>query len=88
MEGLLGRRPRPPPGSEPLFPYRAGNFPDALRVGKPKAGKRTAGRRGLARNVDALMAAVDALAETADERGKRFWGRLHDYAEAIAPELQ
>ena len=42
---------------------------------------------GGARNVDALFAAIDALAETADERGEAILGALYDYAEAIAPEL-
>lgn len=59
---------------EPLIPYRARNYPGALTPGKPKAGKRTAGRRGLARNADGLMAANDALAETADERGEAILG--------------
>ena len=31
------------------------------------------------------FAEIDALAETADERGEEILGALYDYAEAIAP---
>ncbi|MEO8249281.1 MAG: exodeoxyribonuclease I [Burkholderiales bacterium] len=41
---------------------------------------------GGARTVDALFAEIDALSETADERGEAILGALYDWAEQIAPE--
>ena len=75
-----------------LFRYRARNFPDTLTLDEAarweahRAARLLDGEGG-ARNVDALFAAIDALAETADERGEAVLGALYDYAEAIAPEL-
>lgn len=75
-----------------LFRYRARNFPDTLTIDEAarweahRAARLLDGEGG-ARNVDALFAAIDALAETADERGEAILGALYDYAEAIAPEL-
>jgi exodeoxyribonuclease-1 len=75
-----------------LLRYRARNFPETLlpderenweshRVARLLEGE------GGARNVDALFSAIDALSETADERGEAILGALYDYAEAIAPEI-
>lgn len=75
-----------------LFRYRARNFPDTLTIDEAarweahRAARLLDGEGG-ARNVDALFAAIDTLAETADERGEAILGALYDYAEAIAPEL-
>ena len=75
-----------------LFRYRARNFADTLtpeeaaRWEAHRAARLLDGEGG-ARNVDALFAAIDTLAETADERGEAVLGALYDYAEAIAPEL-
>ena len=75
-----------------LFRYRARNFPSTLtpeesaRWEAHRAARLLDGEGG-ARNVDALFAAIDTLAETADERGEAVLGALYDYAEAIAPEL-
>ena len=75
-----------------LFRYRARNFPNTLtpeesaRWEAHRAARLLDGEGG-ARNVDALFAAIDTLAETADERGEAVLGALYDYAEAIAPEL-
>ena len=75
-----------------LFRYRARNFPDTLTIDEAarweahRAARLLDGEGG-ARNVDALFAAIDTLAETADERGEAVLGALYDYAEAIAPEL-
>ncbi|MEC5213367.1 exodeoxyribonuclease-1 [Polaromonas sp. CG_9.5] len=75
-----------------LFRYRARNFPDTLTLDEAacwethRAARLLDGEGG-ARNVDALFAAIDTLAETADERGEAILGALYDYAEAIAPEL-
>jgi exodeoxyribonuclease-1 len=75
---------------ELLFRYRARNFPDTL--GEEEAERWEAHRvarllegEGGARNVDALFAEIDTLAETADERAEEILGALYEYAEAIAP---
>ena len=76
---------------ELLFRYRARNFPDTLnpedtaRWEAHRAARLLDGEGG-ARNVDALFAGIDALAQTADERGEAILGALYDYAEAIVPE--
>ena len=75
-----------------LFRYRARNFADTL---SPEEAERWEAHRaarlldgeGGARNVDALLAEIDALSETADVRGEEILGSLYDYAEAIAPEI-
>ncbi|MDB5868521.1 MAG: Exodeoxyribonuclease subunit [Polaromonas sp.] len=77
---------------ELVFRYRARNFPGTL---KPEENERWEAHRaarllegeGGARNVDALFAEIDALAQTADERGEAILGALYDYAESIAPEM-
>ena len=77
---------------ELLFRYRARNFPDSLT---PEEVQRWDAHRaaclfdgaGGARTVDQLFGEIDALSETADERGEAILGALYDYAEAIAPEL-
>lgn len=77
---------------ELLFRYRARNFIETLspeeaeRWKAHRAGRLLEGEGG-ARNVDALLAEIDALSETADERGEAILGALHDYAEAIVPEV-
>lgn len=77
---------------ELVFRYRARNFPqtlspeDAGRWEAHRAARLLEGEGG-ARNVDALFAEIDALAETADERAESILGALYDYAELIAPEL-
>ena len=77
---------------EMVFRYRARNFPGTLQP--EESGRWEAHRaarllegEGGARNVDALFAVIDALAETADERGEAILGALYDYAESIAPEV-
>jgi exodeoxyribonuclease I len=77
--------------AEIVFRYRARNFPASLSAEEAerweahRAARLLEGEGG-ARNVDALFAEIDALAETADERGEAILGALYDYAEAIAPE--
>ena len=41
---------------------------------------------GSARTIDELFAQIDALYESADERGEAILGALYDWAEAIAPD--
>jgi exodeoxyribonuclease I len=77
---------------ELLFRYRARNFLETLdaeeleRWEAHRAARLLEGEGG-ARNVDALFAEIDALAETADQRAEEVLGALYEYAEAIAPEV-
>ena len=77
---------------ELVFRYRGRNFPETLspedleRWDLHRAARLLEGKGG-ARNVDALFAEIDALAETADDRGEAILGALYDYAEAITPEV-
>ncbi|AMM26221.1 exodeoxyribonuclease I [Variovorax sp. PAMC 28711] len=76
---------------ELLFRYRARNWPESLnpeeaeRWEAHRAGRLLEGEGG-ARNVDVLFSEIDALSETADERGEELLGALYEYAEAITPE--
>ena len=78
--------------AELVFRYRARNFAqtlsaeDAERWEAHRAARLLEGEGG-ARNVDALFARIDVLAEAADERGETILGALYEYAEMIAPEL-
>jgi exodeoxyribonuclease I len=76
---------------ELVFRYRARNFSGSLSAEEDQRWQahRTARLlegEGGARNVDALFAEIDALAENADEHGEAILGALYDYAEAIASE--
>jgi len=77
---------------ELVFRYRARNFPESLTPGDSerweahRAARLLEGEGG-ARNIDTLFAAIDTLAESADERGEAILGALYDYAESIAPEV-
>ncbi len=76
---------------ELLFRYRARNWPESLNPGEAerweahRAARLLEGEGG-ARNVDVLFSEIDALSETADERGEELLGALYEYAEAITPE--
>lgn len=77
---------------ELLFRYRARNFSDTLAEEEQERWEahrvaRLLEGEGGARNVDALFAEIDMLAETADERGEEILGALYEYAEAIAPTV-
>ena len=75
---------------ELLFRYRARNFPatltdsEAQRWQEHRAARLFEGAG--ARTLEKLFNEIDALAETADERGELILAALYDYAEAIAPE--
>ncbi|MES2241705.1 MAG: exodeoxyribonuclease I [Pseudomonadota bacterium] len=77
---------------ELVFRYRARNFEatlspeDAERWEAHRAARLLEGEGG-ARNVDAFLAALDVLSETADERGQEVLGALYEYAEMVAPEV-
>ena len=76
---------------ELVFRYRARNFlaslslEDATRWEAHRIAKLFDGEGG-ARTIEALFAEIDALSETADERGEEILGALYDYAERVAPE--
>ncbi|MDB5884681.1 MAG: Exodeoxyribonuclease subunit [Polaromonas sp.] len=78
---------------ELVFRYRARNFPETLAAEEKQRWEAHRTARllecdGGARNVDALFAAIDSLAESADERGEAILSALYDYAESIAPEVE
>jgi exodeoxyribonuclease-1 len=76
---------------ELVFRYRARNFlatlslEDAARWEAHRVAKLLEGEGG-ARTIEALFGEIDALSESADERGEEVLGALYDYAEMIAPE--
>ncbi|WP_025918415.1 exodeoxyribonuclease I [Herminiimonas sp. CN] len=75
---------------ELLWRYRARNFPHTLSPEETetweayRAARLFDGAAG-ARTIDALFGEIDALSESADERGEEILGALYDYAEMIAP---
>jgi exodeoxyribonuclease-1 len=75
---------------ELVFRYRARNFPhtlsheEAQRWEEHRAARLFEGDGG-ARTIEQLMAEIDVLSETADERAEEILGALYDYAESIAP---
>ena len=77
---------------ELVFRYRARNFPETLspdhteRWEAHRTSRLLEGECG-ARNVDAFLAGLDGLSETADQRGQAVLEALSDYAEMIAPGL-
>ncbi len=76
---------------ELLFRYRARNFPASLSVPERARWEEHRAERlfdgaGGARTIEALSAEIDALSESADERGEEILGALYDYMEMIAPQ--
>jgi exodeoxyribonuclease-1 len=76
---------------ELVFRYRARNFPETLSEIEQERWKehrvaRLLDGEGDFRNIDILFAEIDALSETADERGEEILGALYDYAEMIVPQ--
>ncbi|MES2398803.1 MAG: exodeoxyribonuclease I [Pseudomonadota bacterium] len=77
---------------EIVFRYRARNFvetlspEDAERWDAHLAARLLEGEGG-ARNVDALFAEIDVLAETADEKGQAVLEALYEYAELVTPDM-
>ena len=78
--------------AELVFRYRARNFADTLssddlaRWEAHRAARLLDGEGG-ARHVDAMLAEIDTLSETADARAEEILAALYDYVEAIAPEI-
>ena len=91
---LAGKQPAFEDGrlAELLFRYRARNFPDTLsdedsaRWQQHCCDRLHDGVGGLT-TLTQFFEQLDALAETADERGQAILGELYDYAEQIAPDL-
>jgi len=78
--------------AESVFRYRARNFAQTLSADDTQRWQAHCSSRllegvGGVRNVEALFARIDVLAETADERGEAILGALYDYAEMVTPEL-
>jgi exodeoxyribonuclease I len=76
--------------TELLFRYRARNFPHTLSEQEQAQWEEHRAARlyegaGGARTIEQLVGEIDALSETADERGEDILGALYDYAESIAP---
>jgi len=76
---------------ELLFRYRARNFPETLDAQEQARWQqhcveRLHGGAGGALTLAAFFERIDALADTADERGQALLEALYDYAEGIAPE--
>jgi len=75
---------------ELVFRYRARNFPATLSEEEAERWEAHRAERllegaGGALAVDEYFAQIDALGESADERGEAILGALYDYAEAIVP---
>jgi exodeoxyribonuclease I len=78
---------------EILFRYRARNFPGSLSPPEQQRWQTHVGQRlhqgaGGSRTLQGFFDQLDALNETADERGQDILSSLYDYAEAIAPALE
>ncbi len=78
--------------AELLFRYRARNFPATLDAAEQAQWQQHCRDRlhlgaGGATTLTQFFEQVDALNESADERGQAILGALYDYAEDIAPEL-
>ena len=78
--------------AELFFRYRARNFPSSLSEEETERWQQHCSERlhGGAIGPSPLVQffeRIDALNETADERGQAILGELYDYAEQIAPEL-
>ena len=91
---LIGKQPAFDDGrlAELFFRYRARNFPATLSEGEAERWQQHCSERlhGGAIGTSPLVQffeRIDALNETADERGQAILGQLYDYAEQIAPEL-
>ena len=92
-EALAEARPdfADPRLDELLWRYRARNFPDTLRDDERARWQKHCAARlhdgaGGAITLEAFFERIDALEETADERGQDILGALVDYATEIAPE--
>ena len=77
---------------ELVFRYRARNFPDSLSA--PEGARWTAYRvarllegQGGGLTVAQFFDRIDAMSESADDRGQAILGALYDYAEQITPDV-
>ncbi|MGE8318279.1 MAG: exodeoxyribonuclease I [Comamonas sp.] len=77
---------------ELLWRYRARNFPQTLNADEQQRWREHCAAvlidgLGGARTAEQMFAEIDALSETADERGEEILGALYDWAEAVVPEV-
>ncbi|MEX8193719.1 exodeoxyribonuclease I [Comamonas guangdongensis] len=77
--------------TELVWRYRARNFPQTLTEAEQRRWEQHRAAcliegRGGARTAEQMFAMIDALSETADERGEEILGDLYDYADAMLPE--
>lgn len=77
--------------TELVWRYRARNFPATLSAAEQRRWEQHRAAcliegRGGARTAEQMFAMIDALSETADERGEEILGDLYDYADAMLPE--
>lgn len=77
--------------TELVWRYRARNFPATLTAAEQRRWEQHRAAcliegRGGARTAEQMFAMIDALSETADERGEEILGDLYDYADAMLPE--
>ena len=91
---LAGKQPSFADGrlEELLFRYRARNFPDTLSPEEAARWLQHCSERlhegvGGGQTLAQFFERIDALNETAVERGQAILGALYDYAEQIAPEV-
>jgi exodeoxyribonuclease-1 len=91
---LASKRPAFEDGrlAELLLRYRARNWPETLDGDEQARWQQHCVDRlhhgqGGGQTLAQFFERIDALSESADERGQAILGALYDYAEAIAPEL-
>lgn len=77
--------------TELVWRYRARNFPATLTAAEQRRWEQHRAAcliegRGGARTAEQMFAMIDALSETADERGEEILGDLYDYADVMLPE--
>jgi exodeoxyribonuclease-1 len=92
-QALAARHPAfdDPRLDELVFRYRARNFEETLDAAERERWQQHCRARllegeGGAQTLSAFFERIDALAETADERGQALLEALYDYAEGIAPD--
>ena len=93
-DALAGKRPAFDDArlEELFFRYRARNWPATLDAGEQARWLQHCQERlhdgvGGCQTLSQFFERIDALSETADERGEAILAALYDHAEAIAPEL-
>jgi exodeoxyribonuclease-1 len=93
-DALAGKHPAFEDGrlAEMLFRYRARNWPATLDADEQARWLQHCQDRlhdgaGGGLSLTQYFERIDALSESADERGQAILGELYDYAEQVAPEV-